>query len=62
MTLLRAMVYLANGYIDRFKEIIELARIDYRDVLWQAEYDCTEEHLRDFNSTFHKLGLMKKST
>jgi hypothetical protein len=58
--ILRAMVFLAKGNYDLFKQIVELARTDYRDVLWQAEYDCTEEHKRDFNKTFHELKLMKK--
>ena len=39
---------------------IELALTDYRDVLWQAEYDCTEKRLRDFNHTLHEPGLINK--
>ncbi len=58
--LLRAMVFLSKGNIDRFKQVIELGRTDYRDVLWQAEYDCGEEQLYDFNKTFHELKLMGK--
>jgi hypothetical protein len=58
--MLRAMVFLAKGNIERFKQVIELGRTDYRDVLWQAEYDCGEEQLYDFNKTFHELKLMGK--
>ena len=58
--LLRAMVYLANGDINEFKAMIKLSEIDYRDLLWQAEYECTEERKRDFNKSFHELGLIKK--
>jgi hypothetical protein len=58
--MLRAMVFLSNGNIERFKQVIELGRTDYRDVLWQAEYDCGEEQLYDFNKTFHELKLMGK--
>ena len=58
--MLRAMVFLAKGSIDRFKQVIELGSTDYRDVLWQAEYDCGEERLYDFNKTFHELKLMGK--
>lgn len=58
--LLRAMVFLSKGNIDRFKQVIELGRTDYRDVLWEAEYDCGEEQLYDFNKTFHELKLMGK--
>ena len=60
--ILRAIIYLASGNIEQMKSMIELARKDYRDVLWQAEYDCGEELLRDFNKTFHDLGLMKKKS
>ncbi len=58
--MLRAMVFLAKGDIERFKQVIELGRTNYRDVLWQAEYDCGEEQLYDFNKTFHELKLMGK--
>ena len=58
--MLRAMVFLAKGDIERFKQVIELGRTDYRDVLWQAEYDCGEEQLYDFKKTFHELKLMGK--
>jgi hypothetical protein len=58
--LLRSMVFLAKGNIERFKKIIELGRIDYRDVLWQAEYDCGEKQIYDFNKTFHELKLLGK--
>jgi hypothetical protein len=58
--MLRAMVFLAKGNIERFKQVIELGRTDYRDVLWQAEYDCGEEQLYDFNKTFHELKLIGK--
>jgi hypothetical protein len=58
--MLRAMVFLAKGNIDRFKQVIELGRTDFRDVLWQAEYDCGEEQLYDFNKSFHELKLMGK--
>ena len=58
--MLRAMVFLAKGNIDRLKQVIQLGRTDYRDVLWQAEYDCGEEQIYDFNKTFHELKLMGK--
>ncbi|ACJ31532.1 Conserved hypothetical protein [Shewanella piezotolerans WP3] len=58
--MIRAMVFLSKGNMDRFKQVIELAHTDYRDVLWQAEYDCGEEQLYDFNKTFHELKLMGK--
>lgn len=58
--MLRAMVFLAKGDIEKFQQVIELGRTDYRDVLWQAENDCGNERLYDFNKTFHELNLMGK--
>lgn len=58
--MLRSLVFLAKGNMERFKQVIELGRTDSRDVLWQAEYDCGEEQLYDFNKTFHELKLMGK--
>lgn len=58
--MLRAMVFLAKGNIERLEQVIELGRTDYRDVLWQAEYDCGEEQLYDFNKTFYELKLIGK--
>lgn len=57
--LFRAIVYLAEGNIDKLKMYIEMARVDWRDVLWQAEYDSPDdsERNRDFNKTFYELGL-----
>ncbi|ABD81076.1 hypothetical protein [Saccharophagus degradans] len=58
--MLRAMIFLAKGNLERFKQVIELGRTDYRNILWQAEYDCGEEQIYDFNKTFHELKLMGK--
>jgi len=58
--LLRAILFLADGDLEEFKQVIELARTDYRDVLFQAEYGCGEKRLYDFNKSFHELKLMDK--
>ena len=55
--LLRAVVFMANGKIEKLDHAIELANIDFRDVLWQAEYDCGETQLYDFHRSFPELGL-----
>jgi len=60
--MLRAMVFLADGDLDRFRDVIELGRVDYRDVLWQAEYDCGEVRKFDFEKSFHQLGLIERDT
>lgn len=57
--LIRAIVYLAKGDIDKLKMYIEMSQVDWRDVLWQAEYDSPDDpkRYRDFNKSFHDLGL-----
>jgi hypothetical protein len=58
--IIRAIVYLSNGDISTFHEKIELAQVDWRDVLMQAEYSYPEnERIRDFDKTFYELGLLK---
>ena len=57
--LLRSIIYLAEGNIEKLKMYIAMARLDWRDVLWQAEYDSPDDTMRkrDFNKTFLELGL-----
>ena len=50
--LLRVTIYLVKGKKEEFERIKEIARLDFRDVLWQAEYDGGEERIRDFNRQF----------
>lgn len=58
--MLRAIIYLAEGDIINFNEKMKLAQIDWRDVLFQAEYSYPQnERLRDFDKTFYELGLLK---
>ena len=54
----RSMIYLARGDIERLTHYIELFFQDYRDLLWQAEYEDPEVHKYDFNRTFYELGLI----
>lgn len=59
--LIRALVYLAQGDLEKLKKAIALARKDWRDVLLQAEYSYPETvRVRDFDKTFHELGLLGK--
>ena len=52
---LRAAVFLARGDTDRLAKIV---RMDYRDVLWQAENpDDPEIRKYDFGKSFSELGL-----
>jgi len=56
--LLRSALYLSDDYRG-FEMHIEMARLDPRDVYWQAEYECTNDRLRDFTKTFHQNGCIK---
>jgi hypothetical protein len=56
--MIRSIIYLAKGDITLLNNTIQGARTDYKDVLWQAEYDRGDEQLRDFNKTFEELGLI----
>jgi hypothetical protein len=57
---LRAIIFLASGNTTKLKRTIELCRTDFRDVLWQAEYDCGEQQIYDFTKSFHDLNLICK--
>ena len=54
--IVRAILYLGSGDVDALDEAIDLARIDYRDLLLQAEYttgaDGEPTHVRDLSQPF----------
>lgn len=50
--IIRAMIYLLiKGKIDR-KKVFELAKKDFRDVLYLAEYDKNDDRIRNFDNEF----------
>ena len=50
--LARCALFLANGSIEKLREAVQLGRRDYRDLIVSAEYDRSENRLRDFNLPF----------
>jgi hypothetical protein len=51
--ILRCIVFSAQGRFDWFESAVALARIDWRDVIVNAEYDRDREtRRRDFNLPF----------
>lgn len=54
----RAVVFLADGSLQSLNHFIELYFIDYRDLLWQAEYEDSEIQKYDFNKSFKDLGFL----
>ncbi|MGJ8734506.1 MAG: elongation factor Tu [Cellulophaga sp.] len=52
--IIRSIIYLfTKGKIDREK-VYKIAKTDWRDILYYAEYDGKEKQLRDFNNEFGK--------
>ena len=54
----RAIIYLSEGNIEKLNYFIELYFQDYRDLIWQAEYEDPEIQKYDFNKSFKELGLL----
>ncbi len=50
--ILRCIVFVATGDLDRLGEAIDLAKIDYRDLIVWAEYDENLERVRDLSTSF----------
>lgn len=57
--IIRSLIYLSHGDLARLNQLIELAKSDWRDLLVAAEYDSNYVRVRDFEKTFHELGLLK---
>lgn len=51
LRVIRCIVYLAKGSIDRLLQLVGTAQTDYRDVVNWAEYDH-DRRIRDFNQPF----------
>ncbi len=60
--IIRCIIFLANGDIDKLKKSIDHAIFDPRDVMLRAEYenlnnqDFKYKRVRDFNKTFDKCS------
>lgn len=54
--LYRCILFLADGDLDKVDKYINLANIDFRDVIVPAEYD-NDKHIRDFRFPFGKEVL-----
>jgi len=55
----RSIIFLSEGNLEKLNHFINLYFLDYRDLLWQAEYEDPEIQKYDFNKSFSKLGLLK---
>jgi hypothetical protein len=50
--LVRCIVFLADGDLDRLEEALDLAKKDYRDLTVRAEYNEKNERVRDLAHPF----------
>jgi hypothetical protein len=48
----RCVLFVADGDLEEFERMIELARTDYRDTVVAAEYDHADRRLRDLSKPF----------
>ena len=56
--LVRCIVFAAHGAEERLRDLLELERQDFRDVIMAAEYDALgTRHLWDFNRPFASAGI-----
>lgn len=54
----REIIFLAQGDMSKINHFIELSCKDYRDLVWQAEYEDPEVQKYDFNKSFNELDLL----
>ena len=61
---LRCVLFLAEGSLEKLNNYIEIAKTDYRDVIFFAEYtEHDKKHpkqIRDFNRPFGQHELKKQ--
>ena len=50
--LLRCIVFVAKGDLNRLEKAIDLAKEDYRDLIVWAEYDEKSKRVRDLTNPF----------
>ena len=50
--IVRCIVFVANGDLNRLEKAIDLAKEDYRDLIVWAEYDEKNERVRDLTNPF----------
>ena len=59
--IIRCVIFLADGDLEKLEHFIDIAKTDYRDVIFMAEYtDHRSKHpkrIRDFNRSFGRHDL-----
>lgn len=49
--IIRSVLYLTAANEDLFRQYVEMTKLDYRDILYLAEYE-NDKQVRDFNNQF----------
>ena len=49
---IRCLLYLSNGSYEKLKLDVESAKLDYRDIIYFAEYDQADRQINDFSKPF----------
>jgi len=55
--IVRALIYAGNKDIVHLKKMIKLAKIDWRDLLLNAEYEHPDKRVRNFDNEFGKENI-----
>ena len=53
--IIRCILFLAQKNYCNINDSISLAKTDYRDLIYQAEYDCSKTKIRDLSKPFDFL-------
>jgi hypothetical protein len=54
--IIRCVLHLSNGSIDRLRECVATAEKDFRDIIFFAEYDEDDNRIYDFTQPFEQSG------
>lgn len=52
LRLIRSILFLSEGSIEQLQKYLNIAKIDFRDVFYWAEYDQNNKQIRDFKKPF----------
>ncbi|WP_373231377.1 hypothetical protein [Cohnella sp.] len=53
LRLIRSILFLSEGSIERLQYYLNIANVDYRDLFYWAEYDQQSKQVRDFSKPFN---------
>lgn len=55
--LMRCAIHYSNGDIEKLNQAFDIAKRDYRDLIFWTEYDGMEKRSYDFNRIFNEAKL-----